>query len=196
MSAPHVRAMLLRFRPMRGHVDSRAFLSIGLMNAVGAFGGALLHTWLAIAILTRAPGVLPVLAGVLGIAVFADQSRFGRRSAWIGGAFGGLMGNQGGIRSVAMLELGVHREASVVTSTAIALAVDAVRLPVRLATGWRRIAGAWPVMPPATVRVAFGTRPASGPRIPERVFRRVVAAILLAAGIVLLAEPHWSGVRE
>ena len=53
--------------------------------------------------------------------------RFGGRTAWLAGAlsgaFGGLVGNQGGIRSAAMLGLGVQGPAFVATATAIGIAV-------------------------------------------------------------------------
>jgi hypothetical protein len=108
----------------------------------------------------------------------------------VSGAFGGLVGNQGGIRSAAMLGLGVGREAFVATATAIALCVDAVRIPVYVATGWQRMFDAWPVILSATAGVIAGTLAGVGVlrRIPERIFRRLVAAILLIIGVALLGH--------
>jgi hypothetical protein len=72
-----------------------------------------------------------VLAG--GITEYSDRMRFGHTTALIAGVasggFGGLVGNQGGIRSAAMLGLGLHGPAFVAAATAIALAVDAARMP-------------------------------------------------------------------
>ena len=75
------------------------------------------------------------------------RARWGNRAAWIAGivsgAFGGLVGNQGGIRTAAMLGFHIPRESFVATATAIALFVDGARLPVYLATQGREIAAIW-----------------------------------------------------
>jgi hypothetical protein len=49
------------------------------------------------------------------------------------------VGNQGSIRTAALLGLDVRRDAFVATATAIALAVDAVRMPVYIVTGWQKM---------------------------------------------------------
>jgi hypothetical protein len=54
--------------------------------------------------------------------------------AALAGAFGGLVGNQGGIRSAALLGFDLSRDAFVATATAIGLFVDCARMPVYLAT--------------------------------------------------------------
>src|SRR5437667_5584913 len=100
------------------------------MNAAGSLIGALIHVYVASPVLSVVLGALLVLAGVLGVTGYAGRIRFGRETSWIAGAlsglFGGLVGNQGGLRSAAMLGLGVRPAAFVATATAIALAVDAV----------------------------------------------------------------------
>src|SRR5437899_12396609 len=57
-----------------------------------------------------------------------------RIAGGVSGGFGGLVGNQGGIRSAAMLGLNVPRDAFVATATAIALMVDVARVPVYVFT--------------------------------------------------------------
>jgi uncharacterized membrane protein YfcA len=118
--------------------------------------------------------------------------RFGRRGAWVAGAvsgmFGGLVGNQGGIRSAALLGFDVRPQAFVATATAIGLAVDAARIPVYFATEGAAIAERWPLVLVATVGVVlgtvFGTRLLR--RVPEPLFRRAVAALVAALGVYML----------
>ena len=137
-------------------------------------------------------GILLVYAGAIGLLGYADKMRFGKTSAWIAGAlsgaFGGLVGNQGGIRSAAMLGLGVQGPAFVATATAIGLAVDAVRMPVYFMTESTEIHRAWPPMVAAIVGVVVGTL--AGERvlrkIPEGAFRRIVAGILVSIGVYIL----------
>lgn len=193
VSVPHVIATSIRFWQMRAHVDRRVLLGFGLMNAGGALVGALIHTRVTSPVLTDVLAALLVFAGALGVTGLTDKLRFGRTASWVAGAasgaFGGLVGNQGGIRSAAMLGLGVRKEAFVATATAIALCVDAVRIPVYFATSWDQFLGGWPVVLSATAGVAAGTLAGVRVlrRIPERVFRRIVSAILLIIGIALLA---------
>ena len=162
------------------------------MNAAGSLVGALLHVWVNNPVLGIALGILLVFAGLIGVFGYADRTRFGRRTSWIAGglsgAFGGLVGNQGGIRSAAMLGFGVQGPAFVATATAIGVAVDIVRVPVYLTTEFQKIVNAWPVVLVAGIGVVIGTF--LGERvlrhIPEKLFRRVVSAILLALGGYLL----------
>jgi uncharacterized membrane protein YfcA len=137
-------------------------------------------------------GTLLVFAGLVGVLGYADRMRFGQRTSWIAGilsgAFGGLVGNQGGIRAAAMLGLGVQGPAFVATATAIGVAVDAVRMPVYFATESGRIFSAWPAIAAGIVGVVLGTFAGERAlrRIPEKLFRRVVSAFLLAIGVYLL----------
>jgi len=191
-AVPHVLATLIRFWQLRTPVDRRALYGFGLANALGALIGALVHTRVTSPFLTVLLGALLICAGVLGVTGFSEKLRLGRRTSWVlgalSGAFGGLVGNQGGIRSAAMLELDLDRDAFVATATAIALGVDAVRLPVYLVIGWRQLLKAWPAILSATAGVIFGTLLGVRVlrRIPEPIFRKIVSLILLVIGVGLL----------
>jgi hypothetical protein len=131
----------------------------------------------------------------MGLTGMARRMRFGRTMAWVAGAlsgiFGGLVGNQGGIRSAALLGFEVRRDAFVATATAIALLVDVFRMPVYAATQWDSIFSAWRLMIAALVGVVLGT--IAGKKIlgwiPERTFRLLIAAIVLVLGIWMFLHP-------
>src|SRR5262249_58291314 len=107
-----------------------------------------------------ARGCLLLLAGVSEITGLARRVRLRGAAAWIAGAasgvFGGLVGNQGGIRSAALLGFDVSRDAFVATATAIALAIDLARLPVYVVTEGARLAGIWPLLALATAGAIRG----------------------------------------
>lgn len=195
VSIPHFIGTALRFAVIRRHVDRHVLWSFGITSAAGGLTGALLHIWLRSVVLGYVLGVLLVFAGIMGITGLAARMRFGRRTAWVAGAlsgmFGGLVGNQGGIRSAALQGFGLQRDAFVATATAIALLVDVFRMPVYAALQWHQIAEQWSVAAIATIGVVVGTL--SGKwmlrRIPQNVFRLIVASIILALGIWMLVHP-------
>jgi uncharacterized protein len=192
VAIPHFVGSVQRFWLLRAHVDRRVLLRFGITSALGGLAGALLHTRVSNRGLAIVFGALLLLAGISELSGWIQKVQWGRRAAWVAGglsgAFGGLVGNQGGIRSAAMLGFNVPRASFVATATAIALFVDAARMPVYLATQWTEMAGAWQYILIATIGVvvgtAFGTRVLG--RIPERAFRRTIAVFLLGLGFYMV----------
>lgn len=193
VSIPHLIATALRFSRLHREFNRHVLLGFGLMNAGGALIGALIHVYVSSPLLTRVLAILLIFAGAMGLSGLASRMRFQGAIAWIAGAvsggFGGLVGNQGGIRSAALLGFDLRGTAFVATATAIALAVDAVRMPVYFITEPRQILSAWTAIVAALIGVLPGTLLGERilRRIPETVFRKIVAALLLAIGILLLA---------
>lgn len=195
VSIPHFIGTALRFIMLREHLDRRVLMTFGIASAIGGLTGALLHVWLRSAILGYVLAALLVFAGISGLTGLSRKMRFTRVTAWIAGAlsgaFGGLVGNQGGIRSAALLGFNIRKESFVATATAIALLVDLFRMPVYAVTQYRGIAGAWPAMLLATAGVVGGTL-AGKPilrRAPEHTYRNIVSLIILALGIWMFIHP-------
>jgi hypothetical protein len=119
------------------------------------------------------------------------ETRFWRLLGGVlSGLFGGLVGNQGGIRAAALLGFNLTPRQVVATATASALLVDAARLPIYfLAAGpvIARTKGMWIV---ASIGVTIGTF-IGVPllrRIPESAYRRIIGLLLLLLGISLFAQ--------
>jgi len=192
VSVPHAFGTAFRLLRLERHVDRRVLRRFGLTSAAGGLTGALFQSWAEGPILRVVFGSLLVFAGIMGATGWAERLRFGRRTAWLAGALsgflGGLVGNQGGIRSAAMLGFEVPKEAFVATATATGLLVDAARMPVYLATQGRAIAGLWPFLLVATIGVLAGTILGNRilDRVPESLFRRVVGVLILSLGLVML----------
>lgn len=188
ISIPHVCATALRFWRLRAHVDRRVLVNFGVMSAAGGLAGALLHAYANNRALSIAFGLILIFVGVSEFTGLARRMRFHGAVAWLAGGvsglFGGLVGNQGGIRSAALMGFDVDKQAFVATATAIGLVVDAARMPVYFATQPREIAHIWVLILIATLGTLVGTL--IGVRvlraIPERIFRGIVAGILLALG--------------
>lgn len=188
VSIPHVFATALRFWRLRAHVDRRVLVSFGITSAAGGLAGALLHSFASNRALAVVFGVILLFVGLSELTGLARRMRFSGPVAWVAGAvsgvFGGLVGNQGGIRSAALLGFDVDKQAFVATATATGLVVDGARMPVYFATQAQEIAHVWPLVLIATVGTLVGT--VVGVRtlrhIPENIFRRIVAIILLLLG--------------
>src|SRR5262245_45991614 len=192
VAIPHFIGTAQRFWLLRRHVHREVLLGFGLASAIGGLAGALLHTRIASRWLVVVFGLVLILAGVSELTGWIERARPGRRAAWVAGllsgALGGLVGNQGGIRSAAMLGFDVPKEAYVATATAVGLIVDLARLPVYLATRWSPIVELWPLLLLAAVAVAAGTVLGTRvlTRLPRPAFRRAVAGMLLALGSYML----------
>lgn len=194
VSVPHLLATFARFWLLRRSLDKRVLVNFGVLSAAGGLAGALLHSLASNPALTFVFAGLLIFAGLTGIAGLTRRISFGSRTAWAAGALsgflGGLVGNQGGIRSAALLGFGLNRQAFVATATAIALAVDAARMPVYFVTTGSRMASAAGFILIASLGVLAGTFLGARllGRIPERRFHRIVGAIVLALGVFMLGR--------
>ncbi len=190
---PHVIGTALRLWIVRAHLDRSVLLSFGLTSAAGGLAGAALQSLASNPVLTVVFAALLLFAGLGGITGYSRRLRFDRRGAWAGGALsgflGGLVGNQGGIRSAAMLGFDVRKEAFVATSTAVALVVDGARVPVYLATQGDALAASAPLIAFAALGVVAGTYLGAWTlrRVPEAIFSRVVGALLVLLGLYTLS---------
>src|SRR5258708_4684488 len=192
VSIPHLVGTGIRFWRLRASVDRAVLWRFGLMSAAGGLAGALLNARATSPALTIVFGSLLVFAGLAQLTGQAQRWRFHGSVAWLAGAasglFGGLVGNQGGIRSAAMLGFDLPKERFVATATAIALFVDAARMPVYVVVERRQVAAIWPLAAIATLGVVAGTLAGTRllARVPEQRFKQVVGAIILLLGIATL----------
>ena len=192
VSIAHLFGTSLRFISLRKQINKRILLSFGLTSAAGGLIGALLHNIIQNVLLTTILGGLLVFAGLMGITGLADRFRLKGIAAWIAGGtsgmFGGLVGNQGSIRSAAMLGFNLKQEEFVATATGTALMVDTARVPVYLAVYWNDIISIWHYVLIATAGVIAGTVAGRWVlrRLPENVFKKTIAVIILLVGVLVL----------
>jgi uncharacterized membrane protein YfcA len=188
VAIPHVIGTAQRFWLLRAHLDRRVLLGFGVASAAGGLAGALLQSVASGRELTIVFGLALVATGLAELTGWMRRVRWGRRAAWVAGLvsglLGGLVGNQGSVRSASLLGFDVPKESFVATATAIALCVDGARLPVYLATQGAEIAALWPQLLVATggvvVGTALGTRLLG--RIDEATFHRTLGVALIVLG--------------
>ena len=194
VSIPHVVGTAFRFWLLGGRIDRQVLWSFGLMSAAGGLTGALVQEQATTPLLMMIFGVLLLFSAAAELTGLAQRMRFAGPVAYgagaLSGLLGGLVGNQGGIRSAALLGVDLPKRAFVATATAVGLMVDGARVPVYL---WYmgdpiREVGGWVAL--ATAGVLAGTVLGHRvlARIPERWFRRTVAVILALLGAAMLAQ--------
>ena len=192
VAIPHALATAVRFVKLRRDIHRPTFRQFGIASALGGLAGASLQPRLSSPLLTIVLGSLLVLAGTTELVqrrVPLPRTPFWRLTGGIlSGLFGGLVGNQGGIRAAALLGFHLRPHEVVATATAAALLVDAARVPIYLWTAGSVIRGATHLWVVACAGVTIGTF-IGVPllrRIPEPMYRRVIGGLLLSLGIVLL----------
>ena len=109
----------------------------------------------------------------------------------LSGFFGGIAGNQGGLRSAAMTAFKLPPRTFVGTATATGLMVDLARTPIYLVAAGPLLALRWDMIGVATAGVLVGTL--LGERLlfglsPRR-FAQTVAVAIGVLGVWLLVRP-------
>jgi hypothetical protein len=189
---PHFVGNALRLWTLRQRIDKSVLKTFGVMSALGALVGALLHAIAAAPALKIALGIVLIVTGILGAGGWTDRLRVQQRGASVAGAIsgflGGLIGYQGGLRAAAMLALDIRKEVFVATAVAVAVVVDGARLPVYAFSVGPELVPMWPLLIIAVCGVIAGTLLGKAilGRIPETLFRRIVSALLAALGAAML----------
>ena len=192
VSVPHIVATAYRLWLLREAVDRRVLLTFGLASAAGGLAGAVIHGFASSPLLSIVLGALLIVAGTSELIGLLRHVQIGGRMALaaglLSGVFGGLVGNQGGIRSAALLRFDLSGQALVATATATALLVDLARMPVYLLTTGAEVLEQWPLVLLLTVGVLVGTVVGAPilKRLPDAVFRRLLALLLIVLGVALV----------
>lgn len=192
VAIPHALATGVRCWRLRREIDREVFVRFGVLSAVGGLVGALLYTRLGVTALTRVLGGLLLLTAAAGITGWSSRWRPRGAMVWLlgvgSGFFGGIAGNQGGLRAAALTAFRLAPAVFVATATASGMMVDLARVPIYL---WRvggDLLSLATLIAIASAGVLIGT--VSGERIllgmpPER-FRRFISIAIGALGVWLL----------
>ncbi len=192
VSIVHLANNVLKLGLFHRSLDKSVLKRFGLVSVVGALAGSLLQGSLD----PRSVGViLGVFLLVVGIMEFLPSRlsfRIPRTFDVAGGLFsgmmGGLIGNQGALRSAYLLNYPLSKEAFVATATSISILIDLTRIPVYIyqeSTLYRETP--WQLF--AVMLVAFGGTFLGREllkKIPLEHFRFVIAGFLIIVGIRLL----------
>jgi uncharacterized protein len=197
VSIPHFAATAVRLWGLREHVDRRVLIHFGTCSAAGGLLGALLQSRANSPILNIVFGALLLFAGISGLTGWVERMRFQRGTAWIAGAlsglFGGLVGNQGGIRSAALMSFQMQKKSLVATATATGIIIDITRMPIYIATQPQALISARVAILLALVGCLAGTF--WGVRLLERIpaarYKQMLSLLICALGAFMIFR-SWS----
>jgi uncharacterized protein len=195
VALPHLAGGLLRGWRLRRSIDRSVLVRFGILSAAGGLIGALVFARLAPAVLTRVLGALLVVTATAGVSGWNASWKPQGAIVWILGAlsgfFGGVVGNQGGLRAAALSAFGLTPTAFVATSTFTGTLVDLARVPIYLYGAHTDLGPIWGLIGIAALGVLAGTL--VGERLllglsPAR-FRRVVSVAVGLLGLWFLLGP-------
>ncbi len=192
MSLPHFLGTSVRFWLLKSKVNRRILIRFGFLSAAGGLIGALIHVFFVSIILQTVFALMLILAGIIGVLQVSERLHLGKIGASVvglaSGFFGGLVGEQGGIRSAALLGFDIEKEAFIATATATGLIVDIVRMPVYFIAGFGQIDQFLLIIMLSSTAVIGGTFVGNTilKRIPQELFKRLVSFLILLLGIFLL----------
>ncbi|MEP6729961.1 MAG: sulfite exporter TauE/SafE family protein [bacterium] len=194
VTIPHAIATALRCWRLRHSIDTRILREFGILSAIGGLTGALVGTSLSERVLTIVLGLLLLATSATALTNWSSKWNPRGPLVWlfglVSGFFGGIAGNQGGLRSAALLSWHLPPAVFVATATATGLMVDAARAPIYM---WRAGSQLSQLVVPvsiASVGVLIGT--IAGERVlmglsPER-FRQLIGVLIGALGVWLLSR--------
>lgn len=191
VAIPHFVGTFIRFWVLKAKIDKKILIHFGISSALGGLVGALLFWKIKSPVLTIFFGLILIFAGFMELSNIAKRVKFGKVTALIGGGIsgflGGLIGNQGGIRSAALLSFDIDAKTFVATSTAIGLIVDVVRTPIYFFIQTKEIINIWGDILIAIIGVVIGTIIGLKilNKIPKDIFRIIVAVLLLMLGLFM-----------
>lgn len=193
VSIPHAIATAVRALRLRKSIDWKVLRGFGITSAIGGTVGALIFLR-SEEIIGRVLGALLVATGIAGLTNWNRHvNPPAGVSALLGatsGLFGGMAGNQGGLRAAALVTYRLSPAQFVATSTAVGLMVDAGRMPVYFLSGTTHLTMLAAPILIGTVGVVIGTL--AGERIlfrlsPDR-FRQIISLLISGLGVWLLVK--------
>lgn len=188
----HLFNNLFKVRIFRKSIDFKIFLLFGLPSILLAITGSLLISVIPINVVKIVLGAFLVIYAVYSLVNPGFRMRKSKANAVVGGSLSGflagLIGLGGAVRGAFLISFSLPKEAYVATSAAIALVIDATRIPTYLATKAVQDTSSYILLPFLCVMAYLGVRTGKVflKKINQDTFRRIVAAALLIVGIKIL----------
>lgn len=190
----HFSNNLFKLYLFRKHIDKAIIMKFGVLSIIGAFVGAFLQVYMQSHALKVFLGIaLIILAGREFIPTkkeFQLPKSIDAIGGFASGLLGGLVGNQGAVRSAYLLNYNISKDAFIASGTLIACFVDATRIPLYLYNYGDKLSSEWlfigSVVATAYIGTLIGKRVVA--YLPLKAFKKIVAGVIILMGIVLIVS--------
>lgn len=188
----HLLNNFLKLFLFRKHVDLAILKRFGFAALLGSFIGALGQVYMVNALLKRLVGLILVFLGIQEWVPAKFQIKFPKSidpiGGFLSGLLGGLVGNQGAIRSAFLLNYDISKESFIATGVVIACIIDLIRIPVYWLSYAHEDFISWPVLIPLVAFTFLGTF--TGKALLRHFsiskFRKFVAGLILLIGVYFI----------
>lgn len=189
----HFLNNLLKLGLFWKEVDLSVIRRFGIISIVGALLGAFLQLYIYSDGLKIFLGIVLIILGGRELLPQRKKWTMPKKIDFLGGLasglLGGLVGNQGAIRSAYLLNYNISKETFIATGTMIACLVDVSRIPVYLIYHHQLLLDKWKILSVVTIVTFIGT--IIGKRLLKRVslenFKKLVAVMVVILGILLVS---------
>ncbi len=177
----------------REYVDRGVIRRFGVISIVGAFLGSYAQIFIDSARLKAGFGLFLV---AYGLSQFLPAGAGLRIPRWLdpvggflSGLLGGLIGNQGAIRSLYLLNYRLDKKEFVASAALIAVVIDCTRIPVYVYTMHGHLAANGLLLLTVVASSVAGTALASRvlPQVSAELFKRIILVAVVLLGALMLA---------
>lgn len=189
----HIFGNLGRISFFRHGLDKRTLLIFGVPSVVLTFFGALLVSYISQDLLKGILGIFLTVYAILFLYKDDLKIKQSLSSSIIGGGLSGflagLIGTGGALRGAFLTAFGLPKEKYIATAAAIALAVDATRIPIYFAEGFLKSQNYWyiPFLFIVAVAGSFIGRQIIK-KVPQKKFKKIVLVVVLIVGFKFIYD--------
>lgn len=187
----HFFNYMSRLALYRSEINWRIIQRFGVVSIVGAFIGSYAQSYLDSTWLKIGVGLFLTTYALLSLIPNDLKFKLPNSVDFVGGflsgLIGGLIGNQGAIRSLYLLNYGLEKKELIVSSALIAVIIDSTRIPVYAYTNFHYLQENIVLLSLIVISAILGTVVASRilPSVSYGLFKKIILVGVLVIGVLM-----------
>lgn len=176
----------------RSEINWGIIKRFGIVSIIGAFIGSFAQiyldsSWLKVGLgaFLMIYSLLQLIPNKIKITLSANVDVIG---GFLSGLIGGLIGNQGAIRSLYLLSYGMDKKELIVSSAVIAVIIDSTRIPIYAYSNYAYMQENMMLLMAVVAASIFGTVLGSKmlPKVSYELFKKIILVGVLILGILMM----------
>lgn len=184
----NISRIVLYYRRLRWEIVRR----FGVVSILGAFVGSFTQLCVDSSWLKNGVGLFLALFALLslrpGLINWKLPAVIDIAGGFLSGLIGGLIGNQGAIRSLYLLNYKLEKQELIVSAALIAVVIDLTRIPVYTYANYRYLTDNFLLLALVILASIAGTLIGSRilPQVSSELFKRIILVAVLLLGVLML----------